>query len=289
MVRTGEAETLMKGSLHTDELLHEVMKKEGGLRTERRLSHCFLIAVPTFARPIIVTDAAINILPTLEEKADICQNAIELAHAIGIAKPRVAILSAVETVTPKIPSTIEAAALCKMADRGQIKGGLIDGPLAFDNAIDEEAAKTKGIVSPVAGKADILVVPNLEARQHGGKAVDIHGERRGGRDRHRRPRADHPDQPGRQCPRTPRVLRGRRAVCGRAAPGCRAAEGGGGVAAVDPRLFRHQWGSSSIIYAVYGSEDAAEPALKASGRRQFKGKRSGEGCWVSSAGRRATR
>jgi phosphate acetyltransferase len=163
MVRAGEAETLMKGSLHTDELLHEVMKKEGGLRTERRLSHCFLIAVPTFARPVIVTDAAINILPTLEEKADICQNAIELAHAIGIAKPRVAILSAVETVTPKIPSTIEAAALCKMADRGQIKGGLIDGPLAFDNAIDEEAAKTKGIVSPVAGKADILVVPNLEA------------------------------------------------------------------------------------------------------------------------------
>jgi len=163
MVRAGEAETLMKGSLHTDELLHEVMKKEGGLRTERRLSHCFLIAVPTYARPIIVTDAAINILPTLEEKADICRNAIELAHAVGIALPKVAILSAVETVTPKIPSTIDAAALCKMADRGQIKGGLIDGPLAFDNAIDEEAAKTKGIVSPVAGKADILVVPNLEA------------------------------------------------------------------------------------------------------------------------------
>jgi phosphate acetyltransferase len=163
MVRAGDAEALMKGSLHTDELLHEVMKKEGGLRTERRLSHCFLIAVPTYARPIIVTDAAINILPTLEEKADICQNAIELAHAVGFAQPKVAILSAVETVTPKIPSTIDAAALCKMADRGQIKGGLIDGPLAFDNAIDEEAAKTKGIVSSVAGKADILVVPNLEA------------------------------------------------------------------------------------------------------------------------------
>jgi phosphate acetyltransferase len=163
MVRAGEAEALMKGSLHTDELLHEVMKKEGGLRTERRLTHCFLIAVPTYARPIIVTDAAINILPTLEEKADICQNAIELAHAVGFAQPKVAILSAVETVTPKIPSTIDAAALSKMADRGQIKGGLIDGPLAFDNAIDEEAAKTKGIVSPVAGKADILVVPNLEA------------------------------------------------------------------------------------------------------------------------------
>ena len=163
MVRSGEAECLMKGSLHTDELLHEVMKKEGGLRTERRLSHCFLIAVPTYARPIIVTDAAINILPTLEDKRDICQNAIELAHALGIAQPKVAILSAVETVTPKIPSTIEAAALCKMADRGQITGGLIDGPLAFDNAVDEEAARTKGIVSPVAGQADILVVPDLEA------------------------------------------------------------------------------------------------------------------------------
>lgn len=163
MVHAGEATTLMKGSLHTDELLHEVMKKDGGLRTERRLSHCFLIAVPTYARPIIVTDAAINILPSLEDKRDICQNAIELAHALGNTQPKVAILSAVETVTPKIPSTIEAAALCKMADRGQITGGLVDGPLAVDNAIDEEAAQTKGIVSPVAGKADILLVPDLEA------------------------------------------------------------------------------------------------------------------------------
>jgi len=163
MVQAGEANALMKGSLHTDELLHEVMKKEGGLRTERRLSHCFLLAVPTYARPIIVTDAAINILPSLEDKCDICQNAIELAHALGISVPKVAILSAVETVTPKIPSTIEAAALCKMADRGQIRGGLVDGPLAFDNAIDLEAAATKGIVSPVAGQADILVAPNLES------------------------------------------------------------------------------------------------------------------------------
>lgn len=163
LVRTGEAQMLMKGSLHTDELLSEVLRKEAGLRTERRLSHCFLIAVPTYARPIIVTDAAINIMPTLEEKRDIVQNAIELAHAVGIAEPKVAILSAVETVTVKIPSTIEAAALCKMAERGQITGGILDGPLAFDNAIDEEAARTKGIVSPVAGKADILVVPDLEA------------------------------------------------------------------------------------------------------------------------------
>ncbi len=163
MVHAGEAEMLMKGSLHTDELLHEVMKKDGGLRTERRLSHCFLMAVPTYSRPIIVTDAAINILPTLEEKRDICQNAIELAHALGIEQPKLALLSAVETVTTKIPSTIDAAALCKMADRGQIKGALVDGPLAIDNAIDIDAAKTKGIVSPVAGRADILVAPNLES------------------------------------------------------------------------------------------------------------------------------
>ena len=162
-VLAGEAQTLMKGSLHTDELLAEVVKKEGGLRTERRVSHCFLMAVPTYPRPIIITDAAINIAPTLEDKRDIIQNAIELARAIGIAEPKVAILSAVETVTNKIPSTLEAGALCKMADRGQIVGGILDGPLAFDNAIDERAARTKGIKSPVAGKADILVVPDLEA------------------------------------------------------------------------------------------------------------------------------
>ncbi|MCP5197116.1 MAG: bifunctional enoyl-CoA hydratase/phosphate acetyltransferase [Gammaproteobacteria bacterium] len=163
MVLNGEAQTLMKGSLHTDELLSQVMKKVGGLRTERRVSHCFLLAVPTYPRPLIVTDAAINILPTLEDKRDIIQNAIDLAHAIDILEPKVAILSAVETVTVKIPSTLEAGALCKMADRGQITGGLLDGPLAFDNAIDEQAARTKGIHSPVAGKADILVVPDLEA------------------------------------------------------------------------------------------------------------------------------
>ncbi|MFZ1827984.1 MAG: bifunctional enoyl-CoA hydratase/phosphate acetyltransferase [Candidatus Competibacteraceae bacterium] len=163
MVLSGEAQTLMKGSLHTDELLGEVVKKVGGLRTGRRISHCFLLSVPTYPRPIIITDAAINIAPTLEDKHDIIQNAIDLAHAIGIAEPKVAILSAVETVTNKIPSTLEAGALCKMADRGQITGGILDGPLAFDNAIDEQAAQTKGIKSPVAGKADILVVPDLEA------------------------------------------------------------------------------------------------------------------------------
>jgi len=163
LVRAGEAAALMKGSLHTDELLHAVLSKEKGIRTERRLSHCFLLAVPTYARPIIVTDAAINIFPNLTVKADICQNAIELSHAMGMEQPKVAILSAVETVTTGIPSTLEAAALCKMADRGQIKGGLLDGPLAFDNAIDLEAAETKGIKSPVAGLADILVVPDLES------------------------------------------------------------------------------------------------------------------------------
>jgi phosphotransacetylase/acyl dehydratase len=163
LVRSGDAQMLMKGSLHTDELLGAVVARETGLRTERRLSHCFVIAVPTYPRAIIVTDAAINIAPTLEEKRDIIQNAIELAHAIGEPQPKVAILSAVETVTVKIPSTIEAGALCKMAERGQITGGILDGPLAFDNAIDVQAAKTKGIVSPVAGNADILVVPNLEA------------------------------------------------------------------------------------------------------------------------------
>ncbi len=163
LVRSGEAQLLMKGSLHTDELLSAAMDRERGLRTERRLSHCFVIAVPTYPRALIVTDAAINIAPSLEEKRDIIQNAIELAHAIHIPEPKVAILSAVETVTLKIPSTIEAAALCKMADRGQITGGILDGPLAFDNAIDVRAAATKGIRSPVAGEADILVVPDLEA------------------------------------------------------------------------------------------------------------------------------
>jgi phosphotransacetylase/acyl dehydratase len=163
MVRAGEAELLMKGSLHTDELLHEVLRRDTGIRTERRLSHCFLVAVPTYARPFILTDAAINIAPDLMAKRDICRNAIDIAHAMGLKEPKVAILAAVETINPAMQATIDAASLCKMADRGQIKGAILDGPLAFDNAADEEAARTKGIVSPVAGKADILVVPDLEA------------------------------------------------------------------------------------------------------------------------------
>jgi phosphate acetyltransferase len=163
LVREGKAEALMKGSLHTDELMAAVVRRETGLRTARRVSHCFVMDVPAYPRPLLVTDAAINIQPDLEVKADIVQNAIELAHVLGVENPKVAILSAVETINPKIQSTLDAAALCKMAERGQITGGTLDGPLAFDNAISEEAAKTKKIVSPVAGKADILLVPDLES------------------------------------------------------------------------------------------------------------------------------
>jgi phosphate acetyltransferase/phosphate butyryltransferase len=163
LVRTGEADALMKGSLHTDELLAEVVNKTTGLRTNRRISHCFIMDVPTYPKPLIVTDGAVNITPDLKAKVDICQNAIELAHVLRISRPKVAILSAVETVNPDIPSTLDAAALCKMADRGQITGGELDGPLALDNAINMEAARTKKIVSNVAGQADILLVPNLES------------------------------------------------------------------------------------------------------------------------------
>jgi len=163
LVREGRAQLLMKGSLHTDELLGAVVARETGLRTGRRLSHAFIMDVPTYHKVLIVTDAAINIAPTLEDKADICRNAIELAHSLGVAQPKVAVLAAVETVTSKMPATIDAAALCKMADRGQITGGLLDGPLAFDNAISKEAAQMKGINSAVAGDPDILIAPDLEA------------------------------------------------------------------------------------------------------------------------------
>ena len=163
LVHEGRAEMLMKGSLHTDELMSAVLDGTAGLRTGRRMSHVFMMDVPGHDETLFITDAAINIDPDLETKRDIIQNAIDLCHALGNPAPRVAVLSAVETVTPKIPSTIDAAALCKMAERGQITGGLIDGPLAFDNAIDPEAARIKGIVSPVAGRAQVLVVPDLEA------------------------------------------------------------------------------------------------------------------------------
>jgi phosphate acetyltransferase len=162
-VRSGDAELLMKGSLHTDELLHEVASGTTGLRTERRLSHVFAMDVPSYHKPLFITDAAVNIFPKLNDKADIVRNAIELVQALGIEKPKVAILSAIETVTDKIPSTLDAAALCKMSERGQITGALLDGPLAFDNAINREAARIKGIRSEVAGDPDILLVPDLEA------------------------------------------------------------------------------------------------------------------------------
>jgi phosphate acetyltransferase len=163
LVRLGEAELVMKGSLHTDEILGAVVARETGLRTGRRLSHVFIMDVPTYHKVLIVTDAAINIAPSFEDKADICQNAIDLAISLGVAQPKVAILAAVETVTSKMPATIDAACLCKMAERGQITGGLLDGPLAFDNAISRDAARIKGIASEVAGDPDILLAPDLEA------------------------------------------------------------------------------------------------------------------------------
>ena len=163
LVHEGKGELLMKGSLHTDELMRAVTNSKTGLRTARRISHVFIMDVPTYSETLFVTDAAINIFPDLDAKRDIIQNAVDLFTQVGLGTPRVAILSAVETVTSKIPSTIDAAALCKMADRGQITNAIIDGPLAFDNAISPEAARIKGIQSPVAGKAQILVVPDLEA------------------------------------------------------------------------------------------------------------------------------
>ncbi len=163
LARNGEVDSLMKGSLHTDELMGAVVKSDTGLRTARRISHVFVMDVPAYPRPIMITDAAINIYPKLEDKAGIIQNAVDLAHVLGVAQPKVAILCAVETINPKMSSTLDAAALCKMADRGQITGAILDGPLAFDNAVSLAAAQTKGITSPVAGQADILLVPDLEA------------------------------------------------------------------------------------------------------------------------------
>ena len=163
IVRRGEAEALMKGSLHTDEIMGAVVAHDTGIRTERRISHCFVMDVPGHENALIITDAAVNIVPTLDVKVDIVQNAIDLARTLGVETPKVGVLSAVETVNPKIPSTLDAAALSKMAERGQIRNGLVDGPLAMDNAIDMNAARTKGIKSLVAGQADILVAPNLES------------------------------------------------------------------------------------------------------------------------------
>lgn len=176
MAGKGEVEALMKGSLHTDELVSAVLAAAAGLRTKRRLSHCFVMQTPAYPRPFIITDAAVNIAPTLNDKADIVRNAIDLAHVIGVAEPRVAILAAVETVNPAMPATLDAAALCKMADRGQITGALLDGPLAFDNAVSIAAAHVKGIRSEVAGHADILVVPDLESGNMLAKQLEYMGD-----------------------------------------------------------------------------------------------------------------
>jgi len=176
LAREGRAEMLMKGSLHTDELMAAVVKRETGLRTGRRISHCFIMDVPAIDRVVIITDAAINIFPTLQDKVHIVQNAIDMARALGLEQPKVAILSAMETVNPQVPSTLEAAALCKMAERGQITGALLDGPLALDNAIDLGAAHIKKITSPVAGQADILVVPDLEAGNMLAKSLSFMAE-----------------------------------------------------------------------------------------------------------------
>jgi len=172
----GAVDALMKGSLHTDELISAVLDPAAGLRTERRLSHCFVMQTPAYPRPFILTDAAINIAPSLADKADIVRNAIELAHAIGVATPRVAILAAVETINPRMAATLDAAALCKMADRGQITGAVLDGPLAFDNAVSAAAARVKGIVSEVAGRADVLVVPDLESGNMLAKQLEYMGD-----------------------------------------------------------------------------------------------------------------
>ncbi|MGN6655276.1 MAG: bifunctional enoyl-CoA hydratase/phosphate acetyltransferase [Rhodanobacter sp.] len=175
MASRGEVDALMKGSLHSDELMAAIVPSAAGLRTKRRITHCFVMETPAYPRPFIITDAAINIAPTLDDKADIVRNAIDLAHVIGVAEPKVAILAAVETVNSRMPSTLDAAALCKMADRGQISGGLLDGPLAFDNAVSPEAARVKGIVSAVAGRADILVVPDLESGNMLAKQLEYMG------------------------------------------------------------------------------------------------------------------
>lgn len=163
LCREGRAGMLVKGSLHTDELMAEVVARDTGLRTERRVSHVFILGLPAYPKPLLLTDAAVNIAPDLETKADIARNAIDLCRAVGLERPKVAVLSAVETVTSKLPATVEAAALSKMSERGQIEGGVVDGPLAFDNAISPEAARAKGIGGEVAGRADVLLVPDLEA------------------------------------------------------------------------------------------------------------------------------
>ena len=225
LIRESKGELLMKGSLHTDELMREVTSGKTGLRTARRISHAFIMDVPTYSETLVITDAAINIFPDLDVKRDIVQNAIDLWLQIGGGTPRVAILSAVETVTSKIPSTIEAAALCKMADRGQITGGILDGPLAFDNAIDLEAVKIKGIKSEVAGPRADPRGARSRIRQHAGQEPHFPRQGRRRRNRSGRARAGHSDLARRFGPGAHGLLRGRRACCACAARDNRATGG----------------------------------------------------------------
>ena len=255
LIREAKGELLMKGSLHTDELMREVASSKTGLRTARRISHVFIMDVPTYSETLFITDAAINIFPDLDAKRDIVQNAIDLFTQVGLGTPRVAILSAVETVTSKIPSTIEAAALCKMADRGQITGGILDGPLAFDNAIDPEAARIKGIKSEVAGRAQILVVPDLEAGNMLAKNLVFLAKADARRHRARRARADHPDLARGFGAFAHGLLRGRSALCRCAPQHGRAA---GGVTAMDTILVVNA-GSSSVKFQVFGADAARRP------------------------------
>ena len=248
LIREGKGEMLMKGSLHTDELMRAVTSASTGLRTARRISHVFIMDVPTYPETLFITDAAINIFPDLEAKRDIIQNAIDLCTQVGLGTPRVAILSAVETVTSKIPSTIEAAALCKMADRGQITGGTLDGPLAFDNAIDAEAAKIKGIHSPVAGRAQILVVPDLEAGNMLAKNLIFLAKADSAGHRARRPRADRADLARGFGAQPHGLLRGRGALCG-GAP--RQQPNGRRVGTAMDTILVVNAGSSSVKFEIF--------------------------------------
>ncbi len=250
LIQESKGELLMKGSLHTDELMREVTSSKTGLRTARRISHVFIMDVPTYPETLFITDAAINIFPDLDAKRDIIQNAIDLFTQVGLGVPRVAIFSAVETVTSKIPSTIDAAALCKMADRGQIVGGLLDGPLAFDNAIDPEAARIKGIRSEVAGRAQILVVPDLEAGNMLAKNLDFSRQGRCGRNSARCARSHYIDVARRFSPRANGILRGCRAFRCRTPSQCGAA---GGVTIMDTILVVNA-GSSSVKFQVFETD-----------------------------------
>ncbi len=252
LVRLGEAEVLMKGSLHTDELLGAVVAKEGGLRTKRRISHVFIMDVPTYHKVLIVTDAAINIAPTLEDKVDICQNAIDLAISLGLATPKVAVLAAVETVNSKMSATIDAAALCKMADRGQITGGVLDGPLAFDNAISKDAAKIKGIKSAGGGRSGHSPRARSRGGKHPGQAAHVPRPGRLRRPRRGCARADHPDEPRRQRAHAHRELRR-----GDAGGACAAPEFTTGGAGMNDCAVVLNAGSSSLKFCVFERPAAA--------------------------------